>query len=73
MTSGCDPGRLSVRGCPKRSAGLVGLVLALDFGAKALAHARCIYCGASPEVSPVKSYGFTPVHRMISPCVSTKL
>src|SRR6516162_5556117 len=60
------------QGCPKRSAGLGGLVFALDFGDKALAHARRIYCGTLPEVSPVKSYGFTLVHRMISRCVFTK-
>ena len=60
------------QGCPKRSAGLGGLAFALDFGDKALAHARCIYCGTSPEVSPAKSYGFTPAHLMISPCVFTK-
>jgi hypothetical protein len=55
-----------------RESGLVGLAFALDFGDKALAHARYIYCGTSLEVSPAKSYGFTPAHLMISPCVFTK-
>src|SRR6516165_8194428 len=59
-------------GTPEMVCWVGGLAFALDFGDKALAHARCIYCGTSPEVSPVKSYGFTPVRRMISQCDFTK-
>jgi hypothetical protein len=41
-------------GMPETVCWVGGLAFALDFGDKALAHARCIYCGTSPEVSPVK-------------------